>query len=110
MNEEIKTKFIKTFADTSIIEEKSYHYPNDNDNKKIVPSIKHVKNEQFCYSIVNNNMIVFNSKLLFEVFNLSFIVQNNRITNKLTPEQREYVQKLVDDHLTTDTKLKVMGI
>lgn len=94
MNEEIKTKFIKTFADTSIIEEKSYHF----------------KNEQFCYSIVNNNMIVFNSKLLFEVFNLSFIVQNNRITNKLTPEQREYVQKLVDDHLTTDTKLKVMGI
>lgn len=78
--------------------------------KKIIPSIKHVKNEQTCYSIVNNNIIVFNPELLFGVFNLPFVVQNNRITNKLSTEQREYVQKLVDDHLTTDTKLKIMGI
>ena len=49
--------------------------------KKIIPSIKHVKTEQTCYSIVNNNIIELNPELLFGVFNLPFVVQNNRITN-----------------------------
>lgn len=34
MNEEIKAKFIKAFTDTTIIEEKAYSYPHNNDNKK----------------------------------------------------------------------------